>query len=122
VRLRPEYKRCHGAAESVQEAGNRSNPDDWPSVEHKTTEVERYPVHSPLSQRVMRGETTVEIQIYEDGKGGWLLEVVDEFGNSTVWDDPFVTDGATLAEALNAIDTEGIQSLVGSIPEGTTRH
>ena len=85
-------------------------------------EDERYPVHSPLSQRVMRGETTVEIEIYEDGKGGWLLEVVDEFGNSTVWDDPFVTDGGALAEALNAIDTEGIESLVGSIPEGTTRH
>ena len=85
-------------------------------------EAERYPVHSPLSQRVVRGETAVEIEIYEDGKGGWLLEVVDEFGNSTVWDDSFLTDSAALAEALNAIDTEGIMSLVGSIPDGTTRH
>ena len=47
-----------------------------------------------------RGETAVEIEIYEDGKGGWLLEVVDEFGNSTVWDDSFPTDNAALAEAL----------------------
>jgi hypothetical protein len=23
------------------------------------------------------------------GKGGWILEVEDEYGNSTVWDDPF---------------------------------
>ncbi len=58
-----------------------------------------------------RGETAVEIEIYEDGKGGWLLEVVDEFGNSTVWDDSFSTDSAALAEALKAIDTEGIMSL-----------
>ena len=85
-------------------------------------EAERYPVHSQLSQRVVRGETAVEIEIYEDGKGGWLLEVVDEFGNSTVWDDSFPTDSAALAEALNAIDTEGIVSLVGSPPDGTTRH
>ena len=85
-------------------------------------EAERYPVHSQLSQRVVRGEIAVEIEIYEDGKGGWLLEVVDEFGNSTVWDDSFPTDSAALAEALNVIDTEGIVSLVGSIPDGTTRH
>ena len=51
-----------------------------------------------------------------------MLEVVDEFGNSSVWDDSFLTDSAALAEALNAIDTEGIMSLVGSIPDGTTRH
>jgi uncharacterized protein len=85
-------------------------------------EAERYRVHSPLSQRVVRGETAVEIETYEDGQGGWLLEVVDEFGNSTVWDDSFPTDSAARAEALNAIDTEGIVSLVGSTPDGTTRH
>jgi SEC-C motif-containing protein len=117
-----KYKRCHGAVESVQDAGNESNSDNWTSVEHPTMETERYPVHSQLSQRVVRGETAVEIEIYEDGKGGWLLEVVDEFGNSTVWDDSFPTDSAALAEALNAIDAEGIVSLVGSIPDGTTRH
>jgi hypothetical protein len=48
-----------------------------------------------------RDGTTVEIQIYDDGKDGWLLEVVDEFGNSTVWDESFLTDDAALAEALN---------------------
>jgi uncharacterized protein len=117
-----KYKRCHGAVENVQDAGKESNSNDWTSVEHPTLEAEGYPVHSQLSQRVVRGETAVEIEIYEDGEGGWLLEVVDEFGNSTVWDDSFPTDGAALAEALNAIDTEGIMSLVGSTPDGTTRH
>jgi uncharacterized protein len=117
-----KYKRCHGAVESVQAAGNQGNSDDWTAVAHATIEAERYPVHSQLSQRVVRGETAVEIEIYEDGKGGWLLEVVDEFGNSTVWDDSFPTDSAALAEALNVIDTEGIVSLVGSIPDGTPGH
>ena len=117
-----KYKRCHGAVESVQDAQNENNSDDWTSLEHPTMEDERYPVHSLLSQRVVRGETAVEIEIYEDGRGGWLLEVVDELGNSTVWDDSFSTDSAALAEALNAIDTEGIVSLVGSPPYGTTRH
>ena len=64
-------------------------------------EDNRYPVHSPLSQRLSRDGTTVAIQIYDDGQGGWLLEVVDEFGNSTVWDESFQTDKAALAEVLN---------------------
>jgi uncharacterized protein len=84
-------------------------------------EAERYPILSSLSQRVVRDGTAVKIQIY-DGEGGWLLEVVDEFGNSTVWDDPFPTESAALAEALNTIDTEGIASVIGSAPTGITRH
>jgi hypothetical protein len=39
-----------------------------------------------------RDGTEVDIQIYKDDKGGWLLEIVDEFWNSTVWDDSFTTD------------------------------
>lgn len=68
---------------------------------------------SPLGQRVTRDATAVEVEIYGDGKGAWLLEVVDEFGNSTVWDDPFPTDSAALAEALNVIDSEGIAAVIG---------
>ena len=77
---------------------------------------------SPLSQRVTRDGTAVEVEIYGDGKGAWLLEVVDEFGNSTVWDDSFTTDSAALAEALNVIDSEGIAAVIGSPPVSATRH
>jgi uncharacterized protein len=80
------------------------------------------PVHSPLSQRLTRDGTAVEIEIYEDGQGGWLLEIVDEFANSTVWDDAFLTDSAALAEALNTIDSEGIASVTGTGPAGIIRH
>jgi hypothetical protein len=75
--------------------------DGYPCRHISIKEDNRYPVHSPLSQRLSRDGTTVEIQIYDDGKDGWLLEVVDEFGNSTVWDESFLTDDAALAEALN---------------------
>lgn len=97
MRLGQKNKRCHGAVQNV------------------VTEANRYPVHSPLSQRLSRDGTRVEIQIYEDGNAGWLLEVVDEFGNSTVWDDSFLTDQAALAEALKTIESEGIASVLGSV-------
>ncbi len=99
-----KYKRCHGAAEDA------------------VVEDNRYPVHSPLSQRLSRDGTTVEIQIYDDGQGRWILEVVDEFGNSTVWDESFQTDKAALAEVLNTIDTEGIASVIGAVPTTIMRN
>jgi uncharacterized protein len=101
-----KYKRCHGKAE----------------VEDVAEKGTYYPVHSRLSQRLSRDGTAVEIQIYKDGNGGWLLEVVDEFGNSTVWDESFPTDAAAMAEVLKTIETEGIMSLIGSVPANTMRH
>lgn len=77
------------------------------------TEDDQYPIHSPLDQSVTRDGKSVQVEIYEDGEGGWLLEVVDEHGNSTVWDKPFQTDKEALDEALRTIDGEGIDSLIG---------
>ena len=68
---------------------------------------------SLLCQAVTREGKTVQIDIYEDSEGGWLLEVVDEYNNSTVWDDPFETDQNALNEALDTIEKEGIVSLIG---------
>ncbi len=64
---------------------------------------------SRLCQKVSRDGMTVEVLIYR-GKGdsGWMLEVVDQEGGSTVWDDLFPTEEEALAEALNTIETEGI--------------
>jgi uncharacterized protein len=77
---------------------------------------DHYPKHSPLSQSVTREGNTVQIEIYEDGEGGWLLEVVDEYGNSTVWDDPFQSDKDALDEVIRTIDLEGIGSMIGEAP------
>ena len=81
------------------------------------TEFDRLPTESPLSQSVSREGKTVRIDIYENGDGGWLLEVVDGFGNSTVWDDSFSSDREALDEALKSIDEDGIDSLIGSPPD-----
>jgi len=70
---------------------------------------------SPLCQSVTRDDRTVQVDIYEDGAGGWLLEVVDEYNNSTVWDDPFKTDQEALDEAFDTIEKEGIGSLIGQV-------
>ena len=65
--------------------------------------------NSRLSQKVSRDGMTIEILIYRDkDDSGWMLEVVDQEGTSTVWDDLFPTEEEALAEALNTIETEGI--------------
>lgn len=79
-------------------------------------EFEQYPAHSPLCQDVTRDGKTVRVEIYEDGKGGWILEVVDQNHTSTVWDDSFPSDQAALDEALRTIDDEGISPLIGDPP------
>ena len=77
--------------------------------------AEEYEVkYSALCQKVTSDGKAVQVYIYEDGKGGWILEVVDEYNNSTVWDDPFKTDDKALDEVFNTIEKEGILSLIGT--------
>jgi hypothetical protein len=69
---------------------------------------------SPLCQDLSDSGKTVRVEIYRGGGGpGWHLEVVDEFNNSTVWDDLFPTDAAALEEAKATIRDEGIDALIG---------
>ena len=68
------------------------------------------PKMSPLSCEVTSDGVTVQVDIYSDGKHGWILEVVDEEGASTVWDDIFFTDQSALDEALRVIEEEGIRT------------
>lgn len=78
------------------------------------TDLDQAPNNSPLTQSVTSDGKTVKVEMYEDGEGGWLLEVVDEYGNSTVWDTSFGSDRDALDEAFKTIDEEGIDSLIGS--------
>lgn len=71
---------------------------------------------SPLCQSITQDGHTVQVEIYQDGAGGWILEVVDEFRNSTVWDDPFKTDQEALNEAL---EREGIASVMRPEPDSS---
>lgn len=70
-------------------------------------------IMSPLCQEISSGGSAVQVDIYRGGDEGWILEVVDEHGNSTVWDDPFPTDIAALTEVKKTILEEGIQTLIG---------
>lgn len=69
---------------------------------------------SPLSQEISKDGKTISVQIYRGGRSDWHLEVVDEFGNSTVWDDQFPSDAEALNEAKATIEDEGIESLIGT--------
>lgn len=71
-------------------------------------------IMSPLSRPLTSGTDTVQIHIYQGDPGKWLLEVEDEFGNSTVWDDQFDTDQLALDEIMRTIAEEGIGSLIGA--------
>ncbi|WP_374352181.1 UPF0149 family protein [Limnohabitans sp.] len=70
-------------------------------------------IHSPLEQTYSADGHSVRIQIYRSSADTqWILEIEDERGTSSVWDDPFETDKQALEEAFMAIETEGIGSFI----------
>jgi len=76
---------------------------------------------SPLERDITRGGVTVRVFIYRGREeAGWILEIEDEDGGSTVWDDPFDSDQAALAEALRTIDQDGIHSFADQPRDGAT--
>jgi hypothetical protein len=77
---------------------------------HDDSEIER----SPLSGPVTRDGITVSVEICRmrvDGDG-WSLEVVDDEGGSTVWDETFPTDRDAYQEFQQALEAEGLPGLL----------
>jgi len=70
-------------------------------------------IDSPLQQIYTEGVHSVDVLIYQLPQTPWTLEVVDMFGNSTVWHDEFATDQAALDEFFRTIQEEGIESMIG---------
>ena len=68
---------------------------------------------SPLSQPLSSGGRTVKIEIYRLKNEPWALEIEDEFGNSTVWDETFKTDHSALLEAKKSILKEQVTTYIG---------
>ena len=64
-------------------------------------------IQSALSRIVQEDGTEVRIDIYRLETTDWSLEVVDETGASTVWDDLFPTNQAALDEALKRSAKKG---------------
>lgn len=70
--------------------------------------------HSPFSGPVTCDGITVSVEIYRMciGGGGWSLEVVDDEGGSTVWDETFPTDQDAYQEFQRALEAEGLSGLL----------
>jgi hypothetical protein len=69
--------------------------------------------NSPLCRKETRDGHTVEIEIYRgENADGWILEVVDAEGASTVWDERFPTDQAALDAVMETIKEEGISTFL----------
>lgn len=77
-------------------------------------------IYSPLQQHYTVGDDTVEICIYRMPQTSWALEVIDEHGNSTVWDDEFETDQAAFDEVMRTIREDGIASMIGEPSQRTS--
>ncbi len=85
------------------------------------TDEEPNIVMSHLCCTETREGMSVEIMIYKGEKDDvWILEVVDEEGASTIWDEPFKTDQAAYEEVMRTIDEEGISTFLH--PPATQLH
>lgn len=66
-------------------------------------------VTSSLSGIVDEQGVRVTVNIIKlENEPGWSLEVENEHGTSTVWNDMFATDDAAYAAFRQAVDTEGM--------------
>ena len=78
-------------------------------------------IYSPLQQNYTADGKSVEVCIYRMPNTGWTLEVVDQYGNSTVWDGEFNTDQEAFDLFLEELREEGIDNLIGP-PRASSLH
>jgi uncharacterized protein len=69
-------------------------------------------IHSPLERVHSADGHTLRICIYRSPESLWILEIQDELGTSTVWDESFDTDTAALDAAFIALEAEGVHDFV----------
>ena len=66
-------------------------------------------IKSALSRKFTREGITVDVEIYRgEADSVWVLEVIDQEGASTVWEDTFQTEQDALNEVFQTIASEGI--------------
>lgn len=71
-------------------------------------ELDAVPRVSALSRTMKKDGWDLEVVIFEDGEGGWQLEVQDGSGTASCWIESFATEQEALAEALRTIDENDI--------------
>jgi hypothetical protein len=74
-------------------------------------------IRSALSQSYSDGELTVRVEIYRPaGASGWMLDVINENGGQTFWQDEFATELDTMAEFIEAVEILGLADLTTDAP------
>ena len=83
-------------------------------IDDDDSEIQR----SEFSGPVTRDGLTVHVEIcrMRIGDDGWSLEVVDDEGGSTVWDEIFPTDRDAYQEFERALEAEGLPGLLEATP------
>ena len=71
-------------------------------------------IDSALNQNYTKDGKSVEIHIYRMPNTSWILEVVDSYGNSAVFDGEFVADSEALSCFIDEIERDEIEGFIGS--------
>jgi len=74
--------------------------------------IVNYP-ESDIIKEIEKDGLKVTIKVIKGDENGWILEIVDEGWNSTVFDDLFPTAKEALDAGIKAIEEEGIQAFIG---------
>ena len=77
--------------------------------------MEREPtlIYSPLNGYFTKDGVTVEVSIIStDLDPAWSLEVINDLGASTVWDQQFETDDQAYAAFMRAVEEEGMRTFL----------
>lgn len=70
-------------------------------------------IHSGLSGVITRDGITVRVDIYRLAhEQEWHLDVVNELGTSTVWDEPFDSEADAMAAFEQAVADEGMETFL----------
>ena len=74
-------------------------------------------IYSPLNGHFSKDGVRVEVIIISsDLDPTWSLEVVNDIGTSTVWDNQFETDDQVYAAFWRVVEEEGMGAFDGSSP------
>jgi hypothetical protein len=74
-------------------------------------------IESLLDRTYTSNGKSVEIFIYRMPNTPWSVEVVDQFHNTTVWDDEFEHDQQALDFVLSELERDGIDAFIAA-PDG----
>ncbi|MBK5567855.1 hypothetical protein AB4Z34_27765 [Ensifer sp. 2YAB10] len=83
------------------------------------TDEEQTYEYSEFSGQFSDDGVVVELRIYRPAgtNHDWVLEVIDEEGFSTTWEDPFPTDREAFEEFIATVQRDGIQAFTDEPPQ-----